>query len=42
MDKLRLALVYLLTTSNLPSDAEFERLEKAIEGGAGDSLSALR
>lgn len=42
MDKLRLALVYLLTTTTLPSDAEFERIEKTIEGDVGDSLSALR
>lgn len=42
MDKLRLALVYLLTTTALPSDAEFERLERTIEGDVGDSLSALR
>ena len=42
MDKLRLALVYLLTTTTLPSDAEFDRIEKTIEGDVGDSLSALR
>ena len=41
-DKLRLALVYLLTTATLPSDAEFDRIEKTIEGDVGDSLSALR
>ncbi len=42
MDKLRLALVYLLTTTTLPSDADFDRIEKAIEGDVGGSLSALR
>lgn len=42
MDKLRLALVYLLTTINLPSDSDFDWIEKALEGVSADSLSALR
>ena len=42
MDKLRLALVYLLTSTNLPSDADFDRIERALGDGVGDSLSALR
>lgn len=41
-DKLRLALIYLLTAPVLPSDSDFERIEKTIEGDVGEDLSALR
>ena len=41
-DKLRLALVYLLTTTTLPSDSDFERIERALGNDVGDDLSALR
>ena len=41
-DKLRLALIYLLTAPILPSDSDFERIERIIEGDVGQDLSALR
>jgi hypothetical protein len=41
-DKLRLALVYLLTADVLPSDADFQRIERAIEADVGEGMAALR
>lgn len=41
-DKLRLALVYLLTGEPLPSDADFSRMEAALGSEAAEGLPALR
>ncbi len=41
-DKLRLALVYLLTADVLPSDAHYQRIESAMQADVGHELAALR